>query len=198
MLDIITQLNPLIQSVTSSFFTLIACFLGFWCTYYFAIRRSKFEKERDFTYQQITKFYSPLVVLQKRIETIKKLKKEFSYAGNEACKKRYKDGHMYNDEDKKYSKQIKKEIEIRNQEFPKYILPLYDRMVDIFEKNYWLAENNTKNFYKTLLSYVEKEHKYYSRIIPLCTFNEIDFNDKDILLFYKNIEETLYKLKKTN
>jgi hypothetical protein len=99
-------------------------------------------------------------------------------------------------EHEKHFEPFKKQIEDENQRFPKYLLPLYDQMVDIFTKNFWLAEASTKEFYKPFCRYVELWHRFYDDAIPLRGLDEVTINEKDLLPFYEDIEKNLDLLTK--
>jgi hypothetical protein len=177
---------------------LIYTSLGAFITYKYGIKQFKFEEEKKLILQKITNFYSPLIVLQKEIESLLETKRESSYEADEACRNRYKDEKTYSSysyfERKKYTKKLEEAINHENTIFPNKILPIYDKMLEIFKNNYWLAENSTQNFYKIFVKYVRKEHAWYEPKAP-GTGGRTDVEKNDIEFFYEDLKKNLNKLK---
>lgn len=95
----------------------------------------------------------------------------------------------------KHFEPFMRQIEDENKRFPKYLLPLYDEMVDVFTKNYWLAEDSTKEFYKPFCRYVQLWHRYYDDAIPPRVLEEVQIDEKSLLPFYEDLEINLIKLR---
>ena len=179
-----------------SLITLLAAVLGARAGYRFALRRFKFEKQLEFINRQVTEFYSPLVGCRTRIRASSELRVELSRGCNTAWRKICDEQPQPFLEHEKHFEPFKKQIEDENQRFPKYLLPLYDQMVDIFTKNFWLAEDSTKEFYKPFCRYVELWHRFYDDAIPPRVLEEVTIDEKDLLPFYEKIENNLSHLRK--
>ena len=130
-----------------------------------------------------------------RIRASSELRVELSSAGNTAWKKICTEQPHPFIEHATYFEPFKKQIEDENQRFPKYLLPLYDQMIDIFTKNYWLAEDSTKEFYKPFCRYIELWHRFYDDAIPPRVLEEVTLDEKDLLPFYENLESNLNMLR---
>jgi hypothetical protein len=178
-----------------SLITLIAVVLGARVGYRFSLRRFKLEKRLEFINQQVTEFYSPLVGCRMRIRASSELRVELSAGCNTAWRKICDEQHTPFLDHEKYFEPFKKQIEDENQRFPKYLLPLYDQMVDVFTKKYWLAEDSTKDFYKQFCRYVELWHRYYDDVIPPRVLEEVKLEEKDLLPFYEDLERNLKSLR---
>ncbi len=178
-----------------SLITLLAVVLGARVGYRFSLRRFKLEKRLEFINQQVTKFYSPLVGCRMRSRASSELRVELSRVCNSAWIKICEEQPKPFLDHEKHFDPFKKQIEDENQRFPKYLLPLYDQMVDIFTKNFWLAEDSTKEFYKPFCRYVELWHRFYDDAIPPRVLEEVTIDEKDLLPFYDDLENNLNRLR---
>ena len=177
-LELLNNLIEFGKIAVPSLITLLAVFLGARVGYRFSLKRFKLEKRLDFICQQVTEFYSPLVGCRMRIRASSELRVELSGACGTAWKKICKEQPTPFLDHEKHFEPFKKQIEDENQRFPKYLLPLYDQMVDIFTKKYWLAENSTKEFYKPFCRYVELWHRFYDDAIPPRVLEEVRIVEK--------------------
>jgi hypothetical protein len=164
-------------------------------TYHFALRKFRKEKRLDFVREQVTQFYSPLVGCIRRIRASSELRVELSRAASIAWQKICEENPRPFTDHEKHFEPFKKHIEDENVRFPKYLLPLYDEMVDIFTKNFWLAENSTKEYYRELCRYVELWHRHFDDSIPPRVYEEVKINEQPLLPFYDNLERNLEKLR---
>jgi len=194
-LEFFNNLIDLGKIVIPSIVTLIAAALGALFAFKYSVKRFKLEKNIEFINQQVTEFYSPLVGCRMRIRASSELRVELGSACGTAWRKICEEQPRPFLDHNKYFEPFKKQIEDENQRFPKYLLPLYDQMVDIFTKKYWLAENSTKDFYKPFCRYVELWHRYYDDAIPPRVLEEIAIDEKDLLPFYENLENNLNRLR---
>lgn len=194
-LQFFNNLIELAKIILPAFFTLLAAILGAIFAYRFSIKRFRLEKKYDFIRQQLTEFYSPLAGCRMRIRASSELRVELSKACGTASEKVCKEQPYPFHEHEKRFEPFKKQIEDENQRFPKYVLPLYDQMVDIFTRNYWLAEDSSKHFYKPFCRYVELWHRYYDNAIPPHVLEEIKIDDETLLPFYEDIERHLNELR---
>ncbi|MEW6614789.1 MAG: hypothetical protein AB1401_04925 [Thermodesulfobacteriota bacterium] len=194
-LELLNNLIEFGKIAVPSLITLLAVFLGARVGYRFSLKRFNLEKRLDFISQQVTEFYSPMVGFRMRIRASSELRVELSSACGTAWGKICEEQPTPFLEHEKHFEPFKKQIEDENQRFPKYLLPLYDQMVDNFAKKYWLAENSTKEFYKPFCTYVELWHRFYDDAIPPRALEEVKIEEKDLLPFYENLEETLNSLR---
>lgn len=180
-----------VSAITSIFIALASLYFG----YKLALRRFRKECRHDFVKQQIRDLYSPLVSNIKRIRTSSDIRVELSQACNEAwrniCENKPKPLQNHDE----LFKPFKKQIEEENKRFPKYLLPIYDKMVEIFTKSYWLAEPTTQQFYQPFCRYVELWHRYIDGGIPGEVLKEIKIEEKPLEPFYADIEHTLCLLR---
>lgn len=86
-------------------------------------------------------------------------------------------------------------IDKENERFPTIPLPLYQDMVEIFTKNFWLAEEDTREFYKPTCRYVELWERYYQEAIPRQVLEEVPITETPLHPFYDNLELHLNRLR---
>jgi hypothetical protein len=194
-LELLNNLVEFGKIAVPSIITLLAVILGARVGFRFSLKRFKHEKRLDFINQQVTEFYSPLVGCRMRIRSSSELRVELSSACGTAWKKICDEQPTPFLDHEKHFEPFKKQIEDENQRFPKYLLPLYDQMVDIFTKKLWLAENSTKEFYKPFCRYVELWHRFYDDAIPPRVLEEVTIDEKDLLPFYEDLERNLNALR---
>lgn len=206
MTNVVTELRPeqakfmvelvdLCKVTIPSLCALLAVVLGAWLAYRFAIRRLRLEKRLGFVKQQIEHFYSPMIGSIKRIRASSELRVKLSVACNTAWQKIYEEQSAPFEDHEDHFEPFKRQIEDENKRFPKYLLPLYDHMLDVFTKNYWLAEGSTKEFYKPFFRYVDLWHRYLDNAIPPRIFEEITIEEEPLVPFYKDLESNLSRLK---
>ena len=164
-------------------------------------RQSQEQRKLDFYEKQLREFYSPLVGVRKEIQILS----EFRLAGAEASQKWWqkvceRGKHM--DMDKsvnfydKEGEKIATQIEYENKQLVEKIIPAYRQMVNIFKDNYWLAEEQTKMHFPTLIKFVEVWERYLSRTHPMDVIKEINVSESELMLFYKDIEKMHCSLRK--
>lgn len=188
--------NTLIELGKIAIPSIITLVLGTLLGYRFFVKRFKLEKRLEFIRHQVKEFYSPLVGCRTRIRASSELRDELSSACGTAWTRICDEQPRPFLEHEKYFEPFKKQIEDENQRLKKDILPLYDKMVDIFTKNLWLAEDSTKDFYKPFCRYVELWHRFYDHAIPPSALGkEVTIDEKDVLPFYKNLENNLNRLR---
>lgn len=194
-LQLLNNIIDLAKIALPSLFTLLAVIIGARIGYRFSLRRFKIEKRLDFVRQQVTNFYSPLIGCRMRIRSSSELRVELSRGCNVAWRKICDEQPQPFFDHEKHFEPFKRQLEDENQRFPKCLLPLYDQMVDIFTKNFWLAEDSTKEFYKPFCRYVELWHRFYDDAIPPRVLEEVTIDENDLLPFYADLQKNLNQLR---
>ena len=149
----------------------------------------------DFIRQQITEFYSPLIGSIKRIRASSELRVELSQGADATWKKICAEQPQPFLDNDKFFEPFERQIEKENERFQKLLIPLYDEMATLFTKNFWLAEDSTKEFYQPFCRYVELWHRYYDDAIPPRVFEEVPIEEKSLAPFYKDLERNLARLR---
>ena len=92
----------------------------------------------------------------------------------------------------KEGEKITTQIEYENKQLVEKIIPAYRQMVNVFKENYWLAEEQTKTHFPTLVKFVEVWERYLSRTRPMDVIKEINVSENELMPFYKDIEKITY------
>jgi len=183
-MDVINWLFPYLSPIITSGSGL---FIG----YKLALRKFRKENRRDFVLQQVKQFYSPMVGYIKHIRGNRELRLELSnfsdVAWHKICDENPKPFHNHEEHFKPFMKQI----EYDNQQFHDSILPIYEKMLDIFTNNLWLAEESTKILYNPFRRYVELWQRYLDDAIPSRVLEELSIEENCLLPFYEDLEKNL-------
>jgi len=190
-----------IKNVISQNFSAITGLLGVYIGAWLTKRQIITQRKLNFYEKQLRELYSPLVGIRKEIQILS----EFRLAGEKAsqewwqkvCKqgegiKDYTEsGKFYDDKGSKITSQI----EYENRQLTEKIIPAYRKMIDTFKNNYWLAEEQTKEYLPTLVKFIETWERFLSRTHPIEVIKDISVSEKELLPFYNHIEQTLNFLK---
>lgn len=148
----------------------------------YGLKQIKIQKRIDLIEKQLNKFYSPLLGLHKEIRAKSELRLKIKVAGNEAWKSKCESGG-YPD-----TTSVDKEIEYDNKQLMEDFIPRYNKMLEIFRDNYWLAEPETRKFYQELLEFVEIWNRHFGGGLPLYVAIKIEHSEEKLKLFYDEIE----------
>lgn len=175
-----------------SLVTLVAVFLA----YRFALSQARKKRITDLVEKQLASFYSPIWGCVRRINAQGNLRAELSEASNIAWKKICELAPKpFLDHDEKFEP-FKKLIDYENQQLNDEVIPLYDKVLEIFTSNYWLSEESTRQYYEDYYRFVEIWHRYLNRTLPLETLREIEHGEESLKPFYQDIEKTMNELKR--
>ena len=185
-----------IKGIISQNFSAITGLFGVYIGAWLTKRQTVTRRKLDFYEKQLRELYSSLVGVRKEIQILS----EFRLAGAEASQKwwqkvcqRGKNIHDHGEATKFYDEEgkgISSQIEYENKQLTEKIIPAYRQMVDILKNNYWLAEEQTKEYFPTLVKFVEVWERFLSRTHPVDVIKEISVSEKELMPFYKNIEDT--------
>ncbi len=153
------------------------------------------QRKLDFFEKQLRELYSPLVGCRKEVQILS----EFRLAGEEASQEWWAKvcelgGSIgsYGEATKFYDdqgSQISTQIEYENKQLEGKIIPAYRKMVQILKDNYWLAEEETRNYFPTLVKFVEVWERYLSRTHPMDVIQKINVSEAELFPFYENIQQ---------
>jgi len=175
----------------SALIGLLGVYVGVWLTR----RQMEVHRKLEFCEKQLREFYSPLVGIRKEIRILS----EFRLAGEKAHYKWWQDVSKFSDQIKERSlsqkyldekgSMISSQIEYENKQLTEKIIPAYRQMAAIFKNNYWLAEEETKNHFPTLIQFIETWERHLSRTHPPEVIQEISVSEEKLMPFYANIEQ---------
>lgn len=184
-----------IKNIISQNFSAITGLLGVYIGAWLTKRQVVTQRKLDFYEKQLRELYSPLIGIRKEIQILS----EFRLAGEKAsqewwqkvckCGQNIKDGVAATKFYEKEGEKITSQIEYENKQLTEKIIPAYRKMVDIFKNNYWLAEEQTKEYFPNLVKFIETWERFLSRTHPIEVIKNISVSENELLPFYDNIEE---------
>lgn len=189
------QLNNLIDLLKitlPSLFTLLAGYFG----YRYGIRQMRSQKRLEFVERQLREFYSPMIGCLKKIKAKSELRFEISKASDPAWRKICDEHPKPFIDHEKYFEPFKKSIMNDNKQLREELIPLYDEMVSIFTKSFWLANSATREWYSELSRFVDLWHRWLEESIPAEVIQEMDHTEERLKPFYQDLENQLEKLQK--
>jgi hypothetical protein len=86
-------------------------------------------------------------------------------------------------------------IEYNNVMLTKSLLPSYRRMITIFRDNYYLAEHTTRDYFQSLIEFVNLWDRWLDKSIPKEVIEDLDRGEKILEPFYNNLRETHEELR---
>ncbi len=76
------------------------------------------------------------------------------------------------------------------------IIPLYNEMLNIFEKKFELAKPSTQRWYNDFLNFIEIWHGWLNETIPQEVLVELKHSEESLKPFYDDLENNFNKLQK--
>ena len=171
--------------------TLLAGYLG----YCFSTRIARYNKFLDFKQKQITELYSPMIGCIKNIKAHSELRSELSSLANEAWQEICEFAPKPFLDHQNQFKPFEKLIEYDNEKFREELLPMYEKMLEIFTANYWLAEDSTKEYYSELCRFVELWHRWLGETLPREVLFKVQHTEERLTPFYADLEKHMLDLR---
>lgn len=168
-------------------------FLVTFLTYRYTLRQLKVKYRMDFIERQLRELYSPLTGCKMKIKSESELRDKIFMATDLKWREFCKTHPEPTEED---FKPFQNSVIYDRTQFREEIIPLYDKMVAIFTDNYYLAETDTKKWYKELLNFVEIWHRYIKEAIPREVIPELKHTEENLESLYLDLDFQIDKLKK--
>lgn len=172
------DLLDFIKFIVPPITTVLAGYLGL----QYGLKQIKTQKRLEFIEKQLKEFYSPLLGIHKYIDAKSCVRLKFKNISDENLKK-----NPITEIDPSFEVDDN-EIQYNNKQFEGDLLPMYREMLKIFRDNYWLAESETKAFYKILVEYVEGWDRWNAKTIRPQAMRESGHSEKNLEPFYKELE----------
>lgn len=161
----------------------------------FGIRQLSIQRRNAFIEKQLSEFYSPIAGYRKRIRTKSELRETISRVANEAwqeiCAHDSAAG-IKNTQDP--FEPYKRILEYDNRQFSEELMPLYEKMLDVFTEKYWLADPGTRAHYQGFLEYVEIWKRFLAQSIPGEVITKLGHAEKNNYPFYDHLERKISDL----
>ena len=153
------------------------------------------QKEFEFIEHQLKVFYSPILGFSSKIKAKSEFRVNLSKAADEAWKELCVEHRETEGTHKKDFEPYRKIIDYNNKQWNEELFPLYEEILEIFTKNYWLAEESTKQYYVDLCNIVDVWQRHLDSSIPHDVLNKIENGYDRIQQFFEHMEEEVIKLK---
>lgn len=154
-----------------------------WLGLQYGLQQLKEQKRLAYIEKQLSEFYSPLLGLHKEIRAKSELRVKIQKVGGEVWKENIQAGLQPS------IKPTEKEIEYDNRQLREEFVPMYLQMLEIFRKNYWLAEPETREHYTALVEYVEGWNRSLAGGVSGETMQRIGHTEANLKPFYNELEK---------
>jgi hypothetical protein len=146
-------------------------------------------RQAAFAARQLEEFYAPMVGCLRKLRAKSDLRLEISktsdVAWQEICERNPKPFIEHG----RYFEPFQKSIEYDNKQLREEILPLYDEMLSVFTRKYWLANPATRQWYPELTAFVELWYRWLDASIPGEVIEKMDHKEETLGPLYKDLED---------
>jgi len=158
--------------------------------------REKATRKYSFFEQKAKEFYAPIVGMRQEILAKSKLRVKLRGLGAEGwaeLTERTKDlpPHEQQKIDLERWPEYERLLETGDEEFLKEMLPLYNKMLDLFREKQLYINKSTNDHYYSLLEFVFIWNYYNKKVLPREVIKKLDHSEKPLEPFYDNINKTL-------
>lgn len=186
----LTTITETIKFLVSVLAPLVTGYIGI----RYGLKQIRVQKRVDLIENQLNKFYSPILGLRKEIRAKSELRLKIRIIGDEAwkeeCEATGASGVSPN------IMPYEKEIGYNNTQLKEEFIPSYNKMLQIFRENYWLAEPETREFYTKLVEYVEIWNRNFNNGLPPKVAKKIGHTEESLRPFYEELERRTDVLRK--
>jgi len=168
-------------------------------------RRETRQRQLVFVERQLRKFYSPLLGIRSEIRMRSELRVRVQNAADTEWRRLCEEKRQIGvDALQKLTyergKEFTKIIEYDNRQLEEDLIPAYRNMVKLFRGNMWLAEPETKEYFKILLEFVELWERWLAKTLPREVIKALEHGEESLHPFYDHLQskhdESREKLKR--
>lgn len=162
--------------------------------------REKAARKYSFLEQQAKEFYAPIVGMRQEILAKSKLRVRIRDLGSQGwteLTQRTKDLQPYEQQkiDLERWPEYEKLIEYGDEEFVEELLPLYNKMLDLFREKQLYIEKSTNDHYPSLLEFVSIWNYSNKGALPKEVIKNLNHDEKPLESFYDDINKTLESIR---
>jgi hypothetical protein len=154
-------------------------------------QREKAQRRVIFRKEQLEQFYGPLLAMHKEIRARSELRVKIAEAiDTEHTKDMVAagPGRVEEASDARLP-DIITNIRDEAETFREVLMPRYREMIDVFREKMWLAEPETREFFKQLVEYVDVWDKVLGRKLPHSIASAVGHTERNLQPFYQHLEE---------
>lgn len=193
MCRIMTQLATMDLTLILSIVTALG--VGGWfgsvLTNWMTSRREAAARAVQFRKQQLEQFYGPLLAMHKEIRARSELRVKLQEAiDTQHVKDMLLAGPGKTEEaSDPHVPTILTNIRDESETFRNVLMPRYREMIDVFRDKMWLAEPETREYFKSLIEFVDVWDKILSDTLPRSVAPAIGHTEQNLYPFYQHLEE---------
>ena len=155
-------------------------------------RHEREKRRTEFIKQQLTEFYGPLVSMRAEISARGELRAKIGAAANAA----WQEGVAYAREisvqesadfSKRYLPEFSAVTDDENRILREVLMPLYRAMLSLFRDRMWLAEPETRTYFKDFLAFVDIWERWLREAIPGAVIGRVGHTEDDLQSFYHHL-----------
>jgi len=161
------------------------------------VRRETAARAVQFRKQQLEQFYGPLVAIHKEIRARSELRVKLQNAidsrhvqdmllAGPGKTEEASDAHLPS---------IVKNVQDENETFRNVLMPRYREMINVFRDKMWLAERETREFFNSLIEFVDVWDKILDDKLPRSVAPAIGHTEENLKPFYRHLEEVHDRLR---
>ena len=191
----LSQVLEVIKILAPALLVILSAYLA----YAFARHQASDERKRAFLLRQVTDFYSPMVGIRSHIRSLSQLRAEIEGLANDAWTQTVEEAPQ---EYPALSEHLEREfrpfdrlIEYNNKQLRQELLPQYERMLQIFANQYWLAESSTRSRFDELVKFVELWRRHLDEALPGRVLEQLKHSEAALQPLYDDIETVLDSLR---
>lgn len=168
---------------------LVGVMLGAWLSG----RRETRQRQLAFVERQLRDFYSPLLGIRNEIRMRSELRVRLREAADaewrKLCEEKRKIGvGALQQLTAERGQEFTDIIEYDNRQLKQDLIPAYRKMVNLFRDNIWLAEPETKEFFRPLLEFVEVWERWLAKTLPPEVIEALEHGEESLHPFYDHLK----------
>ena len=166
-------------------------------TNWLTARRERAQRAVQFRKQQLEEFYGPLLAMHKEIRARSELRVKLQKAiDQQHSNAMLQAGPAHVEEaSDTHLPTIMANIEDEAATFRSVLMPRYREMIDVFRQKMWLAQPETREYFKQLVEYVDVWDKTLARTLPHSIVSAVGHTEKNLHPFYDHLEAMHDKLR---
>jgi hypothetical protein len=171
--------------------------IGSIITSWLTARRESAQRAVQFRKQQLEDLYGPLLAIHKEIRARSELRVKLAHAiDQQHINDLLGAGPGKLDEaSRAHLPGIVANIQDESETFRNVLMPRYREMMDVFREKMWLAEPETREFFKKLVEYVDVWDKILASKLPHSIAAAVGHTEMNLHPFYQHLEKVHDRLR---
>jgi hypothetical protein len=156
-------------------------------------RRETRQRQLTFVERQLLDFYSPLLGIRSEIRMRSELRVRVHNTADAEWRRLCEEKKLIGVEalqklTDERGKEFTEIIEYDNRQLKEELIPAYRKMVNLFRDNMWLAEAETKEYFRPLLEFVELWERWLAKTLPSEVIQSLEHGEESLHPFYDHLQ----------